>query len=68
MVLRAVLLVVLEIVVRCIGVVTGILVAVLSAWKIALLSSRGRAGCFDRGFDTVYCVDEQCKTQKAQVH
>jgi hypothetical protein len=60
-VLRAVLLVVLEIVVRCIGVNVVILVVVLQVgdWKIALWSGRGRAG-FDRGFDTVYCVDEQC--------
>ena len=61
MVLRVVLLVVLEIVVRCIGVSVVILVVVLQVgdWKIALWSGRGRAG-FDRGFDTVYCVDEQC--------
>ena len=61
MVLRVVLLVVLEIVVRCIGVNVVILVVVLQVgdWKIALWSGRGRAG-FDRGFDTVYCVDEQC--------
>jgi len=60
-VLRVVLLVVLEIVVRCIGVSVVILVVVLQVgdWKIALWSGRGRAG-FDRGFDTVYCVDEQC--------
>jgi hypothetical protein len=38
-----------------------ILVVVLQVgdWKIALWSGRGRAG-FDRGFDTVYCVDEEC--------
>ena len=61
MVLRVVLLVVLEIVVRCIGVSVVNLVVVLQVgdWKIALWSGRGRAG-FDRGFDTVYCVDEQC--------
>ena len=61
MVLRVVLLVVLEIVVRCSGVSVVILVVVLQVgdWKIALWSGRGRAG-FDRGFDTVYCVDEQC--------
>ena len=61
MVLRVVLLVVLEIVVRCIGVSVVILVVVLQVgdWKIALWSGRGRAG-FERGFDTVYCVDEQC--------
>ena len=62
MVLRVVLLVVLEIVVRCIGVSVVILVVVLlqvGDWKIALWSGRGRAG-FDRGFDTVYCVDEEC--------
>ena len=61
MVLRVVLLVVLEIVVRCIGVSVVILVVVLQVgdWKIALWSGRGRAG-FDRGFDTVYCVDEEC--------
>ena len=61
MVLRVVLLVVLENVVRCIGVSVVILVVVLQVgdWKIALWSGRGRAG-FDRGFDTVYCVDEQC--------
>jgi len=60
-VLRVVLLVVLEIVVRCIGVSVVILVVVLQVgdWKIALWSGRGRAG-FDRGFDTVYCVDEEC--------
>jgi len=60
-VLRVVLLVVLEIVVRCIGVNVVILVVVLQVgdWKIALWSGRGRAG-FDRGFDTVYCVDEEC--------
>jgi|TARA_B110000090_G_scaffold170271_1_gene189850 hypothetical protein len=60
-VLRVVLLVVLEIVVRCIGVSVVNLVVVLQVgdWKIALWSGRGRAG-FDRGFDTVYCVDEQC--------
>jgi len=60
-VLRVVLLVVLEIVVRCSGVSVVILVVVLQVgdWKIALWSGRGRAG-FDRGFDTVYCVDEQC--------
>ena len=61
MVLRVVLLVVLEIVVRCIGVSVVNLVVVLQVgdWKIALWSGRGRAG-FDRGFDTVYCVDEEC--------
>ena len=63
MVLRVVLLVVLENVVRCIGVIDSvvILVVVLQVgdWKIALWSGRGRAG-FDRGFDTVYCVDEEC--------
>ena len=61
MVLRVVLLVVLEIVVRCSGVSVVILVVVLQVgdWKIALWSGRGRAG-FDRGFDTVYCVDEEC--------
>jgi hypothetical protein len=60
-VLRVVLLVVLEIVVRCIGVSVVNLVVVLQVgdWKIALWSGRGRAG-FDRGFDTVYCVDEEC--------
>jgi hypothetical protein len=49
--------------VRCIGVIDSvvILVVVLQVgdWKIALWSGRGRAG-FDRGFDTVYCVDEEC--------
>ena len=62
MVLRVVLLVVLEIVVRCIGVIDSVVILVVlkvGDWKIALWSGRGRAG-FDRGFDTVYCVDEQC--------